>query len=211
MMKLRFRADRMTLAFRKETRNASATIRPGSESHAQHFAPQGRSAPPQPSPKAIGGPVDNYRTKRQRWGNPMTDAEHPTNAFKRFFEAFPERDGGNDLGAARMAWRGAVACGADPQTIIAGALAYAAATEGRPRRYIMSARRWLNESRWREVDRLKFEGVKPRLIWIEYGSPEWWAWSNHWRTTKGKSPPVDAKGGWRFPSLTPSKPQQLAA
>ena len=39
-MKLRFRADRMTPAFRKETRNASATIRPGSESHALSISPR---------------------------------------------------------------------------------------------------------------------------------------------------------------------------
>jgi hypothetical protein len=140
----------------------------------------------------------------------MTDAEQPTNAFERFFEAFPQRDGGNDLAAARMAWRGAVARGAAPEMIVAGALAYAAATEGRPRRYVMGARRWLNESRWRETVFLKIEG-KPRLVWIEYGSPEWWAWAEHWRATKGKSPPVDAKGGWRFPSLNPPEPQPLAA
>jgi hypothetical protein len=141
----------------------------------------------------------------------MTRAEHPTDAFERFMQAFPEREGGNDLAVARTAWRGAVARGADPEMIVAEALAYAAETAGRERRYIMSARRWLNESRWREIDRPKFGGVKPRLVWIEYGSPEWWAWSNHWRATKGKSPPVDAKGGWRFPSLNPPERQPLAA
>jgi hypothetical protein len=140
----------------------------------------------------------------------MTRAENPTDAFERFMQAFPQRDEAPDLEAARMAWRGAVARGADPEMIVAGALAYAAATEGRPRRYVMSARRWLNESRWREVVFAEI-GVKPRLIWIDYGSPEWWAWSNHWRATKGKSPPVDAKGGWRFPSLNPPEPQPMAA
>jgi len=126
-------------------------------------------------------------------------------------QAFPEREGGNEREAARMAWRGAVARGADPEWIITAALAYATATEGRPRRYVMGVRRWLNESRWREIDRPKFGDAKPRLVWIEYGSPEWWAWSNHWRASKGKSPPVDAKGGWRFPSLNPPEPQPLAA
>ena len=200
----------MTPAFRKETRNASATIRPGSESHAKHFAPQGRSAPPRPSPKAIGEALNRNRIKKQRWGNPMTRAENPTDAFERFMQAFPEREGGNDLEIARMAWRGAVARGADPEEIIVAALAYAAETAGRPRRYIMSVRRWLNESRWREVVVAEI-GEKPRLIWIDYGSAEWWAWAEHYRATKGKSPPVDAKGGWRFPSLNPPEPQPLAA
>jgi hypothetical protein len=140
----------------------------------------------------------------------MTRAEHPTDAFERFMQAFPEREGGNDLEIARMAWRGAVARGADPEEIIVAALAYAADTAGRERRYIMGARRWLNESRWREAVFAKI-GEKPRLIWIEYGSPEWWAWSDHWRATKGKSPPVDAKGGWRFPSFNPPEQQPMAA
>jgi hypothetical protein len=140
----------------------------------------------------------------------MTRAKHPTDAFERFIQAFPQREGGNERAAARTAWRGAVARCADPERIIAGALAYAAATAGRERRYVMSARRWLNESRWREVVSLNFE-EKPRLIWIDYGTPEWRAWSNHWRATKGKSPPLDAKGGWRFPSLNPPEPQPMAA
>jgi hypothetical protein len=140
----------------------------------------------------------------------MTRAEHPTDAFERFIQAFPQREGGNERAAARTAWRGAVARCADPERIIAGALAYAAATAGRERRYVMSARRWLNESRWRDVV-VAVIGEKPRLIWIDYGTPEWWAWSNHWRATKGKSPPVDTKGGWRFPSLTPPEPQPMAA
>jgi hypothetical protein len=140
----------------------------------------------------------------------MTRAEHPTDAFERFMQAFPEREGGNERAAARTAWRGATARGADPEMIVTGALAYATATEGRPRRYIMSARRWLNESRWREVVFAEIGGT-PRLVWIDYGTPEWWAWSNHWRATKGKSPPIDAKGGWRFPSLNPPEPQPMAA
>jgi hypothetical protein len=126
-------------------------------------------------------------------------------------QAFPEREGGNDLAAARTAWARAMERGADPERIITAALSYAKATEGRPRRYIMGVRRWLNESRWREIDRPKFGGVTPPLVWIEYGSPQWWAWSEHWRATRGKTPPTDAKGGWRFPSRYPPEPQPMAA
>jgi hypothetical protein len=64
----------------------------------------------------------------------------------------------------------------------------------------MVARRWLNESRWRDVAAPKFGPSNPRLVWIEYGSPEWRAWDAHYRQTRGKSPPVDAKGGWRRPN-----------
>jgi hypothetical protein len=140
----------------------------------------------------------------------MTGEENPTDAFERFMQAFPQRDGGDPREPAQAAWSRAIDRGADPQTIIGGALAYATATEGRPLRYIMGVRRWLNESRWREAVSPKI-AEKPRLIWIDYGSPEWWAWSNHYRATKGKSPPVDVKGGWRFPSLNPPEPQPMAA
>lgn len=40
-------------------------------------------------------------------------------------------------------------------------------------------------------------------VWIASGSPEWRAWAAFWRATKGKGPPIDRRGGWRFPSLTP--------
>ena len=40
-------------------------------------------------------------------------------------------------------------------------------------------------------------------IWISASAPEWREWETFWRATKGKAPPQDRRGGWRFPSLTP--------
>ncbi len=40
-------------------------------------------------------------------------------------------------------------------------------------------------------------------IWISATSPEWRAWATYWRETKGKAPPQDKRGGWRFPSRFP--------
>jgi len=34
-------------------------------------------------------------------------------------------------------------------------------------------------------------------------SPQWNAWSAHWRKAKGTGPPTDPRGGWRFPSEWP--------
>ncbi len=48
-------------------------------------------------------------------------------------------------------------------------------------------------------------------VWVSATSPEWRAWADHWRATKGKSPPVDARGGWRFPSRCPPAPLEQAA
>lgn len=41
------------------------------------------------------------------------------------------------------------------------------------------------------------------LVWVASGSPEWTAWAAYWRATKGKTPPQDRNGGWRFPSPLP--------
>lgn len=122
-------------------------------------------------------------------------------AFSRFLAAFPERADGHDADAAREAWERATRR-AQPETIVAGAQAYALATEGRPARFVMSARRWLNESRWRDAAPGSAP-AQPALVWIEYGSAAWTAWAAHWRATRGKSPPVDRQGGWRFPAPTP--------
>lgn len=40
-------------------------------------------------------------------------------------------------------------------------------------------------------------------VWLASGSPEWRAWDAYWRATRGKGPPIDRRGGWRFPSRWP--------
>lgn len=41
------------------------------------------------------------------------------------------------------------------------------------------------------------------LVWIAAGGPEWAAWSAFYRATKGKTQPMDSRGGWRFPTRWP--------
>ncbi|MGJ0506274.1 MAG: hypothetical protein ACR652_03900 [Methylocystis sp.] len=41
------------------------------------------------------------------------------------------------------------------------------------------------------------------LVWIAADSDAGRAWAAHWRERKGKRPPMDSRGGWRFPSLWP--------
>ena len=150
----------------------------------------------------------NQETKTQT----APEGASADDAFDEFWRAFPSRDGDNPEQPALAAFRKAVAAGADPKAIISGAKAYASATAGRERRYIASATRWLSEERWRQAEPAP-AAQTPRVetVWISATSPEWRAWAEHWRATKGKSPPVDAKGGWRFPSLNPPEPQPMAA
>jgi hypothetical protein len=124
--------------------------------------------------------------------------------FDEFFDAFPARDDDMPKQPVLAAWRKAVAEeGADPGELVRAARAYAAKVAGRERRFIVSAARWLSEGRWRDSRAPQRAETAPAGVWIASGSAEWEAWSAHWRETKGKRPPIDAKGGWRFPTLAP--------
>lgn len=141
---------------------------------------------------------------------PKPGRHDPTHvaAFRRFLDAFPARDGGHDEEAAHEAFIIALRR-ASAETILAGAAAYARATEGRERRYVMSARRWLAESRWRDAAPVS-GSARPAQVWVGYGSREWEAWRRHWIETRNKSPPLDRRGGWRFPTRwPPEQPQPL--
>lgn len=71
--------------------------------------------------------------------------------FERFWKVYPRRDGANPKAPARQKFRQAVRGGADPETIIAGAAAYANAESeriGTP--YIAQTKTWLNQRRWED-------------------------------------------------------------
>jgi hypothetical protein len=131
---------------------------------------------------------------------PLSDDQ--TDLFNRFMAAFPARDEPHDAAAAREAWERAV-WRADSEVIILGAEAYARTREGQPARYTMGAARWLRESRWR--DAAPVAPIQRPLVWIECGSREWAAWTAY----RGRSLPLDRRGGWRVPSRWP--PAMMAA
>ncbi len=138
--------------------------------------------------------------------------ESAIDAFEEFLRVFPRRDGDHPRAPTLAAWRRAIAACADPARIIAGAKDYAASVAGLERRFIVSAARWLSEERWPQPAPAPAANA-PRVetIWISATSPDWRAWCDHWRATKGKRPPVDARGGWRFPSQYPPAPLEQAA
>jgi len=134
--------------------------------------------------------------------------------FEAFWRIFPKREGDNPQEPARAAYRKAVAAGAPPALLLAAAHAYAAVTASRERKFIASAARWLSEGRWRDEAQKPDAAappIEPPGVWIAADSPEWAPWSAHWRTTKGKSPPVDGRNGWRFPTLHPPAAELAAA
>jgi hypothetical protein len=130
-----------------------------------------------------------------------------------FLAAFPARDEETPRQPVALAWAKAIHAGADPAELIRAARAYAAAVAGRERRFIVSAVRWLSEGRWRASGppQAAAEPSAPPGVWIAAGGPGWSDWSAWWRETRGKSPPLDARGGWRFPAERPPEAAQLAA
>ncbi len=127
---------------------------------------------------------------------PNGSRQVPKDAFEQFVAAFPQRTDGMDAAAARGDWESAVRR-ASAETILDGARAYRKATEGRERRYVMGARRWLREGRWRDA-----RTSRP-LVFVPADTAAWRAWSDFYKATRGKSPPQSRRGGWWFPQEFP--------
>ena len=89
---------------------------------------------------------------------------------------------------------------------LAAVAPFAEQARASPTSHPMSPERYLR-------DRI-FENFSPSLeassgVYVQSGSPQWVAWDLHWRTTKGRGPPLDSKGGWRFEAEWP--PSESAA
>jgi len=141
-----------------------------------------------------------------------TARDSAIDAFEEFLRVFPQREGDNPRAPALAAWCKAIAAGADPARMVAGAKAYAASIAGRERRFVVSAARWLAEERWPQAAPAPAANA-PRVekIFISAASPEWRAWAEYWRATRRKGLPVDPnKGGWWFPSKSPPAPLEKA-
>jgi hypothetical protein len=150
--------------------------------------------------EAVTGDIDQDQDPEPQ----SAPAARESDLFAEFWEAFPKRSGDNPEAPARSAWRKAVAGGADPSAIVAAAKAYAVETRHREPKFIASAARWLSEERWRTSTPTKAEAAaSPPGVWIGLDKAGWSEWAAFWRSTKGRSPPTDGRGGWRFPSPLP--------
>jgi hypothetical protein len=145
-----------------------------------------------------------------------SDARACEDFFSRFWAAYPSRTGANPIEPARSAFHKALELGADPARIIDAARAYAGAMADTDPRYVASAARWLDESRWQDTPvgsaRKPVEPQAAPGVWIAQDTPEWEPWAALWLAERGRSPPTDNRGGWRFPSLVPpAAPSQAMA
>lgn len=125
-------------------------------------------------------------------------------AFECFWKSYPKREGSNPKQPASKSFHRAVAAGADPEAIVAGAKRYAAKQLGKDARFVAQAQTWLNQRRWEdEAAEATTEVVAIHGAYVLRETPQWEAWDAHYRQTKGRSPPCDARGGWHFPAEWP--------
>ncbi len=68
------------------------------------------------------------------------------------------------------------------------------------------ANRYLSKARYEGFLKVAQQAAMPSFH-IKRTDPSWPAWEAFYRKTKGKSPPTDASGGWRFPSEYPPEEQ----
>jgi len=102
----------------------------------------------------------------------------------------------NDLFLSENAkTRGRDAC--DPVAQLAAIVETMAARKASTRQIVEAVRTFASEAR------VAPRADAPATVWIALDSPEWRAWAVFWRATKGKTPPTDRRGGWRFPSRRP--------
>lgn len=125
-----------------------------------------------------------------------------------FVAAYPDRPEGIDHDKTRAAWDRALDDGVDPLDLVAAAIAYRREMDGRPSRYVMAPARWLTEGRWRAFERAATSPAP--FVWIALDAPGWKEWAAFYRVTRGKTPPQDRRGGWRFPSRLPPSIMQAA-
>ena len=65
------------------------------------------------------------------------------------------------------------------------------------------ANRYLSQRRWE--GHLKTAAAVQERVFVHQESPQWIAWQDYLRKTKGRASPVDQAGGWHFPTEWPPK------
>ncbi len=129
--------------------------------------------------------------------------------FAVWWAAFPKRVAKEDAREAYDLARASIDCA----TLLAGAARYARERDGKDHQFTKHPATWLRKGCWADHERpqarvndaeRQSEAPAAPDVWVASDSPEGRAWVRVWRDTKGKSPPQDAKGGWRFPSRWPS-------
>ena len=98
--------------------------------------------------------IDRYNIKYKK-DSPLSGTSGSTEAFDRFWLAYPKRKGTNPKHPARVKFFRAVKSGTDPEAMIAAAKAYASdlARERKEQtEYVCMAVTWLNQRRWEDYE-----------------------------------------------------------
>lgn len=127
--------------------------------------------------------------------------------FARFWSAYPKRLGGNPKAPAQKKFMRLCAEGIDPESIIAGARAYAdEQSKNIDTPYIAMASTWLNQRRWEDyAPQPTVRNVAVERVFIQVETPQWRAWDEWRRRNEGRGwPQTDSRQcgrlvrGWWF-------------
>jgi hypothetical protein len=124
--------------------------------------------------------------------------------FDSFWNAYPRRLGDEGKGPAKDLFEKAVKSGINPKDIIFAAKKYAELEKPRAgTQYIMQAQKWLRHRRWEDFPApTLLEAPVPTQVFVRDDSPQWLAWQDYLKKTKGKGSPC-VNFGWHFPSEWP--------
>lgn len=128
-------------------------------------------------------------------------------AFKRFREAYPKRDGANPWEPARKKFAALLKSSVDAEAIIAGAQRYADECQRKGlvgTDKVAQATTFLSQRRWEDYPaprELAAEGLPGFYARAE--SEELAAWHDYGKATRGRTYPTDKNGGWQFPMQWP--------
>jgi hypothetical protein len=146
--------------------------------------------------------------------NPRAVEQEP-DGFSAFWDAYPKRDGNADRKGAVKAFKAAVKRAEGLETLVGAASRYAAHCREKGKigtEFVKQARSWLNGDLWREwVPQEPVAEVVSSRVYVKSGTDAFDAWDDHFKRTKGKMAPRDARGGWWFDTEFPPTAQEQAA
>lgn len=162
--KARERASKREHVARQSHDNA-ATVAPLSQDPSSPLAPP--SFPPTPPNQPPYNPPTNQKPPKA----PKGAGQAYSDAFERFWAVYPKRDGSNPKAPAFGKFATKVRGGADPEEIVAGALAYAHDMRGKDAQFVAQAVTWLNQERWNDHRPTAPPNAQQRLTLVQTGPP----------------------------------------
>lgn len=156
--------------------------------------------PHEPLAREISNEISNSRTKSAR-----RRVSYPGD-FEIFWKGYPT----DELMSKQKAfWAWQRLSPEEQASALAAVPAFVDYCRSHPDYRAVHAVRFLTESRYQGFARAAASAAEQ--VYVQRGTPAWQAWERFYLANQRKTPPVDAGGGWHFPSEFPPADQSAAA